>query len=73
VVTLAPGAAGEAVVACPAGTRALGGGYIAGGSVRLTSVIPAGAGTVWSAAGINESAVSDAFIRARVVCAAVAP
>jgi hypothetical protein len=70
-VTLGPGASGEASVTCPEGTRALGGGYIADPTVRLTSVIPAGGGTVWSAAGVNLSDMQSAVIRARVVCANV--
>jgi hypothetical protein len=72
-VTLAPGASGEAQVACPDGTRALGGGYITGPSVHITSVIPAGAGTMWSAAGTNESDTTTDSIRARVICADVTP
>ena len=72
-VTLAPGTSGEAQVACPAGKRALGGGYIADPSVQITSVIPAGAGTIWSAAGFNDSAASNAVIRTRVICAVVSP
>jgi hypothetical protein len=63
------GAAGEATVTCPQGTRALGGGYIVDPTVRMTSVIPAGGGSVWSAAGRNESDTQTAVIRARVVCA----
>jgi hypothetical protein len=72
-VVLGPGASGEAQVACPDGTRAVGGGYITGPFVRMTSVIPAGGGTVWSAAGRNESDTTPDSIRARVICAAVTP
>jgi hypothetical protein len=72
-VTLAPGASGEAQVACPGGTRALGGGYITGPSVHITSVIPADAGTVWSASGRNESDMIPDSIRARAICADVTP
>ena len=72
-VTLDPGTSGEASVSCPDGTRALGGGYIGDPDVQVTNVIPAGGGTVWSAAGINRSATQTAFLRARVVCANVTP
>jgi len=72
-VTLEPGASGEASVSCPEGTRALGGGYITGSDVQVTNVIPAGAGTVWSAAGTNRSPTLTGSIRARVVCADVTP
>ena len=73
VVTLDPGQHGEASVPCPEGTRALGGGYIAGPAVQVASVIPAGAGTIWSAAGTNVSDTQTSFIRVRVVCADVTP
>jgi hypothetical protein len=71
-ITLGPGAGGEASVTCPEGTRALGGGYIADPTVRVTTVIPAGGGTVWSVSGVNLSEQQTAVIRARVACAAVA-
>jgi hypothetical protein len=70
-VTVDPGVSQEAQVSCPAGKLAVGGGYIAGGSVRVISSAPAGAGTVWFAVGINTSDASSDFIRARVVCADV--
>jgi hypothetical protein len=72
-VTLGPGESGEAQVACPEGTRAIGGGYITGPFVNVTSVIPAGGGTVWSAAGRNESQSDSDALRARAVCANVTP
>lgn len=72
-VVLGPGASGEASVSCPDGTRALGGGYIADADVDVTSVIPAGAGTVWSAAGFNRSTTQAGVIRARVVCGDATP
>jgi hypothetical protein len=72
-ITLSPGASGEATVTCPQGTRALGGGYIADPTVRVTSVLPAGGGTVWGAAGTNASSTQTAVIRARAVCAHTTP
>jgi hypothetical protein len=72
-VTLAPGASGEARVTCPDGTRAIGGGYIVGPTVHVTSLIPAGGGALWSAAGRNESDTNADSIRARAICADVVP
>ena len=72
-VTLGPGESGEALVACPGGTRAIGGGYITGPFVHVASVIPAAAGMIWSAAGVNQSDSIVDGIRARVVCANVTP
>src|SRR5215211_8385721 len=68
-VTLDPGGHGQAQVTCPQGTRATGGGYIADPTVQVTNVIPAGAGTVWSAAGTNTSDSQTAILRARAICA----